>query len=127
MAPLIHVSELSGRRPYSGHMIAKFDRRHFLGLAALACLRAPAARADGESGEAEDYDRASSARRSGKALPLAVLLEKLRGTLDGEIIDVEFDREHGRDVYRLKVVARSGSLRELTVDAASGRIIGGDD
>ncbi len=106
-------------------MMAKLDRRHFLGLMTL--LGPSVARADEESGETEDYERARKARRDGRALPLAVLLDRVRSAIDGEIIGIEFDQEHGHDVYKLKVVSPSGVLRKISVDAASGQIIGGED
>ncbi len=108
-------------------MTVKLNRRCLLGLMALTCLGPSAARADEESGETEDHDRARKARRDGRALPLAVLLDRARSTIDGEIIGIELDQEHGRDVYKLKVVSPSGALREISVDSASGQIIGGED
>lgn len=71
-----------------------------------------------------DYDRALRAVEQGEALPLAEILERFRPELlGGEIAGVEFERKHGRWVYELKVIDRSGRLWEFYVDAASAELL----
>lgn len=91
-----------------------------LGLIALCLLAVPAA-AD------EDSDRAYRALERGEVRPLAEILETLAAQLDGEIVGVEFESEDGRHVYEFELLTRDGRLREVYVDAATGRILARED
>lgn len=70
-----------------------------------------------------DHDDAFSAREDGTILPLAEVLAIIRPRIDGEIIETEFEYEGGRPVYEFKYVDRRGRVRELYVDARTGRIL----
>lgn len=71
----------------------------------------------------DDHERARRAVQSGRALPLAEILQRLDGRLGGEVIEVEFEREDGRYVYEFKVITPAGRLREIYVDALSAEIL----
>jgi len=78
--------------------------------------------------EEEDHDAARAAVRRGEALPLAEVIAAVRAELPGDIVEIEFEREHGRWVYEFKVIDQSGHLREIYVDAATAEILShGDD
>ena len=44
----------------------------------------------------------------------------------GEVKKVEREREHGRDLYEIKLVDAEGRRREVLVDASSGEVVGKD-
>ena len=69
------------------------------------------------------YDRARRAVDRGEALPIAELLERLKTQVPGEVVGVEFEREHGRWVYEFKVIDSGGRLLEVYVDAQTGTVV----
>ncbi len=69
------------------------------------------------------YDRARRALDRGETLPIAVLLERLKTRVPGEVVGVEFEREHGRWVYEFKIIDTSGRLVEVYVDARTGTVL----
>ena len=69
------------------------------------------------------YDRARRAVDRGEALPIARLLERLKIEVPGEVVGVEFEREHGRWVYEFKVIDARGRLLEVYVDAHTGKVL----
>ena len=74
-----------------------------------------------------DPDSARRAVERGEALPLSVILARVRPDLGGEVVDVAFNRRRGRWIYDIRVVAASGRLAEVYVDAATAQIVGRDD
>ena len=56
----------------------------------------------------------------GRILPLQDLLKRHRARIEGELLDLEVEREHGRIVYELEVMDRKGRVREIYLDAATG-------
>jgi len=75
------------------------------------------ARAD----EADDQERARSAREAGRALPLASILERVRQSTPGVVLGVELEEEGGRVLYEVKVLRPDGRVRLLAYDAATGK------
>lgn len=70
-----------------------------------------------------DHDDALTALKKGDVRPLPEILKLVRPKIDGEIIETEFEYEHGRPVYEFKYVDKGGRVRELYVDARKGTII----
>lgn len=99
-------------------------RRCFLLAAGPLVLGAAAACADDED---EDHDRAMDALQQGRVRPLAEILAEVEQDLGGQVVGVEFDDEEGVYVYAFRVVTSAGRLREVYVDATSGRILGFED
>jgi len=97
------------------------------GLAVTLLAASHAAMASDDEHEWEDddhaYDRARRAVERGEALPIAQLLERLRPRMPGELVGVEFTREHGRWVYEFRIIDDGGYLLEMHVDAQTGRIM----
>ena len=75
------------------------------------------ARAD----EADDQERARSAREAGRALPLASILDRVRQSTPGVVLGVELEDEGGRVLYEVKVLRPDGRVRLLAYDAATGK------
>lgn len=70
-----------------------------------------------------DHDRARAAVRTGEALPLQEVLEKVQRSHPGELLEVELERESGRWVYELKLLQNDGSLLRLDVDAKTAGVL----
>jgi uncharacterized membrane protein YkoI len=47
----------------------------------------------------------------------------VRPELDGEVIEVELETEHGGYFYIFKVVRPKGRIVEISVDAATGKVV----
>lgn len=69
------------------------------------------------------YDRARRAVDRGEARPITELLERLKTQVPGEVVGVEFEREHGRWVYEFKIIDSGGRLLEVYVDAQTGTVL----
>ena len=91
-------------------------------LAALVAVAAPAY-ADQDEHD-DDRKTLERAREHGDVLPLARIVELLRGQgIAGELLEVELDREDDGLVYEIYVLGNDGRRLELTVDPATGRIL----
>jgi len=76
--------------------------------------------ADDDAESSADGVRAAVA--SGAVLPLAKILAIAAQRVPGEVLKIELEREHGVLNYELKILARDGRVRELTLDARSGAV-----
>ena len=75
----------------------------------------------------KDHYQAGRAVAQGQARPLSEILSAVHAQVGGDVVGVKFKNRNGRYIYKLKVVS-GGRLRELSVDAATGQIVGeGDD
>lgn len=101
------------------------DRRKLLVLLAGAILLAPVA-AIAKKERKDHADEAELARRAvekGEILPLAEILRRLEGKLDGRVIEVELEHDDGRLVYELKTVNDRGQIVEVEIDPATAEIL----
>ncbi|WP_425998680.1 PepSY domain-containing protein [Caulobacter sp. DWR1-3-2b1] len=67
-----------------------------------------------------DHDAARAALARGEVLPLTRILAIAEQRAPGEVIEVELEEDHGRLKYDLKILARSGRVLELELDAKTG-------
>jgi len=67
-------------------------------------------------------DEVRRAVEAGEVLPLAQILERVRGKVSGDITGIEINREDGRWHYEFRVIERSGRVLEVHVDARTGNI-----
>ena len=86
----------------------------------LALLLAVMPLAHARADEADDQERARSAREAGRALPLASILDRVRQSTPGVVLGVELEEEGGRVLYEVKVLRPDGRVRLLAYDAATG-------
>lgn len=86
-------------------------------LACVACDRGRAP--DG----APERDVAPPSSPGAGLLPLSRILTIAGKAAPGEVVRVELEREHGREIYKLKVLNERGRIIELEIDAASGAIL----
>ncbi|MEQ1617644.1 MAG: PepSY domain-containing protein [Terricaulis sp.] len=104
--------------------------RRLLVLIALAALLAPAealARRGRGRGRSGDHDEAREALEHGEALPLAQILSLALRAVPGEILEIELEREHGRLLYEIEILARNGWVRKVILDARTGAVLGVED
>ncbi len=100
-------------------------------LPLLLVLAAPAvAGADGEGNEDhedhEDHERAREALRRGEVRPLADILADVAARFGGRVIEIEFEREHGRYIYEFEIAGEAGRVFEVHVDGETGEVLDGD-
>jgi len=62
---------------------------------------------------------------AGEAIPLATARQMLRQRMNGELVRARLCHESGRLTYRLTVLTRDGKVRQVTIDATNGTVIGG--
>ncbi len=90
----------------------------------LACLflvglALPVARAGGEG----DHERARAAVRAGEVLPLPTVLERLRRSHPGQVLELELERDDGRWIYEIRLLQDDGQLLELELDAGTAEVL----
>ena len=64
---------------------------------------------------------------TGARLALEDALQIAQREVPGEVIKVERDREHGVDTVEIKILAATGRIREITLDAQSGAVLAIED
>lgn len=69
------------------------------------------------------HDEVLKFRQSNDILPFNEILEIIVNKTGGEIIETEFEYKHGVPIYEFKYISKSGRVREVYVDAKTGRII----
>jgi len=78
----------------------------------------------GVSFTAEEHDEEHG--EEGDERDLSALPPELRARIaaeyDGRIVEVERERENGREVYEIKIVDADGRKREVLVDPQSGEL-----
>ena len=74
-----------------------------------------------------DQDRAKRARERGEVRPLEEIMPILRREAPGEVARIELERERGAWIYEFKVIDPAGRLREIKIDAATGRVVAAED
>jgi uncharacterized membrane protein YkoI len=101
-------------------------------VAVAACLAAsPPARADpfghGFFDDADDYGYARRAVQQGQIRSAKEIMAQGRGELGGRVIDVDLKSRRGTHYYEFKVRTPNGYVSEVSVDAATGAIMGRDN
>ncbi len=87
-------------------------RKLAVGVVAVAILTLGGGVAIAAQPEAEPkIDRAAAEEAALSAVP-------------GEVKDTELESEGGSTIYEVEVVGKDGKLREVTVDASSGQVLG---
>ena len=89
----------------------------------LIVLFAVSGAAHAEERQDRDHDRARKALRDNKVLPIAQILGMVPRHASGDIIRVKLETERDQLIYEIRVLAPSGSVREVILDARSGALI----
>jgi uncharacterized membrane protein YkoI len=85
---------------------------------ALIALGATAARADDD----DDHELARQLHQQGRILALADVMKAVQAQVPGEVLEVEFEAEHGAHVYEFKILRSDGKVQEVEADAATGKV-----
>lgn len=72
----------------------------------------------------DDHDLARQALEERKVLPLRGVLDKVEREIPGQVLQVEFERDDGRYVYKIRLLQPDGRIAKLKVDAQDGRVLG---
>ncbi len=75
------------------------------------------------SDDRDEQEQVYRSQQSNSILSLRKILKVVRPHIKGEIIETEFEFEHGMPVYEIKYIDKSGRVREMYVDAKNGKII----
>lgn len=76
-----------------------------------------------QAGDSRDHDRARHALEAGEIMPLKAILDRVERDTPGQVIEVELEREAGRWIYEVKLLAAGGSIVELEIDARDGAVL----
>lgn len=89
------------------------------GLALLVLGASPLLRAD----DHDAHERAREALEQGRVLPLRTVLDKIERDYQGQVLKVEFEQDHGRYLYEIRLLQSDGRMVKLKVDAVDGRVL----
>ncbi|MDD3450266.1 MAG: PepSY domain-containing protein [Gammaproteobacteria bacterium] len=73
---------------------------------------------DGDIGHRE----ARKLVREGVILPLSQIMQRIRETREGRIIEVELEHKGERYTYEVELLDEHGQVWEMKIDAASGQL-----
>ncbi len=77
-----------------------------------------------DKGGDDDRRTVERARERGEVLPLARIIELLRGQgLTGDVLEIELENDDVGLVYEIYLLGPDGRRLEIKVDPATGRII----
>lgn len=71
-----------------------------------------------------DHDRALLLRHKGEILPLSDIVRHVSERYPGQILEVELKERKPHPVYEIEMLGDDGVVREITVDAVDGRMLG---
>lgn len=77
--------------------------------------------------ERATHVQARRAFQQGKIRSLGDIMAMVRPELTGEVIEVELETQGGAYFYNFKVLTPKGRLAEVTVDAATGKVLKKED
>lgn len=78
---------------------------------------------DRKAAKAKDHEIARQAMLRHEVLPLARVLAFAERYQQGDVIEVEFKSKAGVLVYEVEILTRSGEVRELKLDARTGKLL----
>ncbi len=98
-------------------------------ILALGLAVAPSAMADTTAVKKppSDQEEARAALQRHEILPLARILAITAKAAPGDVIKVKIERKHGVLMYELKVLAPSGRVLEVQIDARTGAVLKVED
>ncbi|AVO49507.1 peptidase [Melaminivora suipulveris] len=99
--------------------LSRFAQRLAAPLLMAALAASGAALHAGES----DHERARRALERGEVLPLRAVLEQVERTQQGQVLKIEFERDDGRYLYKIRLLQPDGRVAKLKVDAVDGRVL----
>jgi uncharacterized membrane protein YkoI len=103
--------------------VSRSGRRARLKIALTSLLLIGLAQPSAWGSDSRDHERARAAVEAGHVLPLPTLLERLRRTHPGQVLELELERDDGRWIYEIKLLQANGQLLKLDVDAATAQVL----
>lgn len=98
----------------------------FLLAVSLAPSIGAPAKDNDDDDDALEHEQARQALEQGLVRPLEEIIAEARKHVQGDLIEVELEREDGRYIYELEFIQPSGQIIELQLDAKSMAIIEDD-
>lgn len=95
-------------------------------LAAFAALAAAPAVDAGADDDLQEHEAARQAREQGLIRPLEEVIAAARTHVEGDLIEIELEREGGRYIYELEFIQPGGQIVELLIDARTMAIVEDD-
>ena len=71
----------------------------------------------------DDHIEARRLLDSGEILPLEAILNNVRQTFPGRILDVELEREDGQIAYEVEILGEDGVVSEIYINARTGKVL----
>jgi uncharacterized membrane protein YkoI len=71
----------------------------------------------------DKHDDVLKYRQKKNILPFSKIRARVRRRIKGEIIGAEFEIKNGVPIYEFKYITPSGQVREIYVDARTGRVL----
>lgn len=71
----------------------------------------------------DDYIEAKRLLKAGEILPLEQILQKVRKSYPGKILEIELEKEDGYIIYEIEILASNGVVKELYINAKNGKLI----
>ena len=82
---------------------------------------------DDRSRHEREQDAIREALQRGEVLPLAKILAIAQQHVPGDVIEVELENERSSLIYEIKVLTKSGRVREIEIDARTGAVVNIED
>lgn len=73
--------------------------------------------------DSSDHELARQALQQGKVLPLRTVLDKVEKEYSGQVVELEFEAEHGEFVYEIRLLQANGTLLKIKMNAVDGSVI----
>ena len=71
----------------------------------------------------DDHIEARHLLESGEILPLEVILNNVRQTFPGRILEVELEKEAGQIAYEFEILGEDGVVTEVYINARTGKVL----
>jgi uncharacterized membrane protein YkoI len=71
----------------------------------------------------DDHIEARRLLDSGEILPLEAILNNVRQTFPGRILDVELEKEDGLIAYEVEMLGEDGVVTEIIINARTGKVL----
>lgn len=68
-----------------------------------------------------DYDQAQQLLEAGKILPLETIMQNLRSSHPGKVLEVELENEHGQVIYEIEILDDKGKVKKIKINAKTGK------
>lgn len=72
----------------------------------------------------DDWRKLHQDVQAGRIKPLSDILDNLAKDWVGQVVDVDYERKRGRQIYEIELLGSEGQIVEFEVDAATGELIG---